>query len=286
MKKFLAAVLVAITLLIAAPVSAEVKTFEGVGEYVMDDSVSFDVAKLRAQQKAVRAAQAKAGIYLKTFSRYVNSELSDDEIVAATAAALTVTDTKITRSIVSYDVILIQATVTVTIDSDAITKWLDRDESDRETIIAQNKDLQQKIDENKKELAELKKKLAEHERLAKETPKETTPASTQQVGGQIFEGVGEYRLGSSETIINAEKGARVLAMQNALEKAGILVDHYARVKDFELDKSVITTKSRAVLKVIDAKPEWKDFVCRTTIKVEINVAELNKWLEQEAKKSK
>ena len=286
MKKFLAAVLVAITLLIAAPVSAEVKTFEGVGEYVMDDSVSFDVAKLRAQQKAVRAAQAKAGIYLKTFSRYVNSELSDDEIVAATAAALTVTDTKITRSIVSYDVILIQATVTVTIDSDAITKWLDRDESDRETIIAQNKDLQQKIDENKKELAELKKKLAEHERLAKETPKKTEPASTQQVGGQIFEGVGEYRLGSSETIINAEKGARVLAMQNALEKAGILVDHYARVKDFELDKSVITTKSRAVLKVIDAKPEWKDFVCRTTIKVEINVAELNKWLEQEAKKSK
>lgn len=284
MKKFFAAVLVAASLLIATPVSAAVQTFEGVGEYVMSDFESFDVAKLRAQQKAVRAAQEKAGAYLKTYSRSADSELLD-EISAVTANIIQVTNVSYERQPLEQGC-FIKATVTATIDSDKITKWLDRPESERKAIIAQDKDLQKEIAARDRELAELKKKLAEHERLAKETPKETKPASTQQVGGQIFEGVGEYRLGSSETIINAEKGAKILAMQNALEQAGILVDHYAQVKDFELDKSVITTKSRAVLKVIDATPEWKDFVCRMTVKVDINVAELNKWLEQEAKKSK
>ena len=170
-------------------------------------------------------------------------------------------------------------------DTDEINKWLERNANERKEIIAQDKDLQKEIAERDRELAELKKKLAEHEQRAKENVKKDTPVSTQHVGGQIFEGVGEYRLGSSETIINAEKGARILAMQNALEKAGILVSSYSQVKDFELDKDVITTKSHAVLKVLEAKPDWKDFVCRMTVKVDINVAELNKWLEQEAKKS-
>ena len=280
MKTFLVVILVAASLLIAAPVSASLQTFEGVGEYVMSDFESFDVAKLRAQQKAVRAAQEKAGAYLKTYSRSADSELLD-EISAVTANIIQVTNVRYELQPLEQGV-FIKATVTATIDSDEITKWLDRPESERKAIIAQDKDLQKEIAARDRELAELKKKLAEHERLAKETK----PASTQQVGGQIFEGVGEYRLVSSETIINAEKGAKILAMQNALEQAGILVDHYAQVKDFELDKSVITTKSRTVLKVIDATPEWKDFVCRMTVKVDINVAELNKWLEQEAKKSK
>ena len=280
MKTFLVVILVAASLLIAAPVSASLQTFEGVGEYVMSDFESFDVAKLRAQQKAVRAAQEKAGAYLKTYSRSADSELLD-EISAVTANIIQVTNVRYELQPLEQGV-FIKATVTATIDSDEITKWLDRPESERKAIIAQDKDLQKEIAARDRELAELKKKLAEHERLAKETK----PASTQQVGGQIFEGVGEYRLVSSETIINAEKGAKILAMQNALEQAGILVDHYAQVKDFELDKSVITTKSRTVLKVIDATPEWKDFVCRMTVKVVINVAELNKWLEQEAKKSK
>lgn len=36
MKNFFAALLVTITLLVAAPVSAEIQTFEGIGEYVIN----------------------------------------------------------------------------------------------------------------------------------------------------------------------------------------------------------------------------------------------------------
>lgn len=286
MKKFFAAVLVAVSLLIAVPVSAEVITVEGFGEYYMGYIDTLDVAKKRAEQKAVRAAQMKAGVYLKTYSRSVNSELTDDEIVAVTNSTINVKNVRWEIYEMESLDLLIKATVTATIATDEITKWLDRSASERKTIIAQDKDLQRAIAERDRELAELKEKLAEHERLAKETPKENKPVSTQQVGGQIFEGVGEYRLGSSETIINAEKGARILAMQNALERAGVLVSSHGQVKDFEFDKDVITVKSKAVLKVIEAKPEWDNFVCHMTIKVDINVAELNKWLEQAAKRSK
>ena len=290
MKKFLAAmVLVVFSLFLMPAVNAAVQTFEGVGEYYMSELEKVGVARQRAKQKAVQDAQRKAGVYLKSYSRSINSEITDNEILAITSNAYKIIDETYEIRLVPLSdgtkTVLVTAKVKATIDTDEINKWLERNATERKEIIAQNKDLQKEIAERDRELAELKKKLAEHEQRAKENVKKDTPVSTQQVGGQIFEGVGEYRLGSSETIINAEKGARILAMQNALERAGILVSSYSQVKDFELDKDVITTKSHAVLKVLEAKPDWKDFVCRMTVKVDINVAELNKWLEQEAKKS-
>ena len=344
MKKFLAAmVLVVGSLLLMSTTQAAVKIFDGVGEHIMSDFESSEIAKLRARDIAVKNAVKQAGVYLKTFSRSINFELSDDEIAAiASNAWQLVGEPKYTRTLKQVGdkpVILLRATVEVEIDDTEIQSWLKRDDKEKSAITQQNKDLQKmidaqykqiaelkqriakvdnkpvekekpapskpktdeadiaaltkqngellkQIDESNKKIDELKKELAEKERLAKKIADENNPALKQEVGGQIFEGVGEYRMGSSDTIIYVEKGARILAMQNALERAGILVSSYAQVKDFELDKDVITTKSHAVLKVIEAKPEWKDFVCRMTVKVDINVAELNKWLEQESKKSK
>ena len=282
--------IVVCSLFLMPAVNAEVKTFDGVGEYYMGELENVGVARQRAKEKAVQKTENQAGVYIKAYSRALNDELSDDEITAITSNAVKIIGGPIyTIQIISIEnrsVLLVTAKIKAEFDTDEINKWLERNANERKEIIAQDKDLQKEIAERDRELAELKKKLAEHEQRAKENAKKDTSVSTQQVGGQIFEGVGEYRLGSSETIINAEKGARILAMQNALEKAGILVSSYSQVKDFELDKDVITTKSHAVLKVLEAKPDWKDFVCRMTVKVDINVAELNKWLEQEAKKSR
>lgn len=344
MKKFPAALLIAGSLLLMSTTQAAVKIFDGVAEYIMSDFESPEIAKLRARERAIKNATRQAGVYLKTFSRSINFELSDDEITAITSNSYKIVgEPKYTRTLKQISdesaFIVWRATVEVEIDEAAIQSWIKRDDKDKVAITQQNKDLQKtiddqykqiselkqriakvdnkpvekekpapsnpkideadiaalakqngellkQIDESNKKIDELKKELAEKERLAKKIADENNPALKQEVGGQIFEGVGEYRMGSSDTIIDVEKGARILAMQDALERAGILVDHYAQAKDFELDKSVITVKSRAVLKVIEAKPTWDNFVCRMAIKVDINVTELNKWLEQESKKSK
>ena len=71
-----------IFLLSATIVGAEVKIFDGSGQYIMRDFENYDIAKLRAQQRAERDAQKKAGVALKTFSRSINSELTDNEVSA------------------------------------------------------------------------------------------------------------------------------------------------------------------------------------------------------------
>lgn len=50
----------------------------------MSDFENPDIAKQRARQRAEKAAKQQAGIYLKTYSRSVNNELTDEEISAVT----------------------------------------------------------------------------------------------------------------------------------------------------------------------------------------------------------
>ena len=76
--------LVAIFVLSATIVGAAVEIFNGEGKYIMSDFENHDIAKQRAQQRAEKDAQKKAGVALKTFSRSINSELTDNEVSAVT----------------------------------------------------------------------------------------------------------------------------------------------------------------------------------------------------------
>ena len=84
MKKFLSVLLTTAIFLIASIVHAEVKTYEGVGEYYMSDFETFEVAQQRAKQRAEQNACEKAGVYVKSFSRTKNFELVDDEVITMT----------------------------------------------------------------------------------------------------------------------------------------------------------------------------------------------------------
>ena len=140
---------------------------------------------------------------------------------------------------------------------------------DTAELIKQNNELLKRIDESDRKIEKLKEELAEKEFLAKKIADGNDPALKQNVGGQIFEGVGEYRMGERDTLEFAKKSAKSYAVRDALERAGVLVNSYSETMNGELKKDVITIKSRAVLKVIEVKPEWKDFVCRTTVKVDM-----------------
>ena len=126
MKKFLIAALA--SFMIASTVNAEVKTYEGSDEYIMSEFETIDIAKQRAKQKAERAAQEKAGVFIESNTEVVNMMVTKDEIRTMTGGILKIVD-------VQYDLkpladgksLIVRATVKADIDSDDINKWLEQE---------------------------------------------------------------------------------------------------------------------------------------------------------------
>ena len=148
-RRGLIAFIIVIFLLTAVIVGAAIQIFDGAGQYIMSDFENHDIAKQRAQQRAERDAQKKAGVYMKNFSRTVNAMITDDEISAVTNNIIKVSDVKKIVS-VPFEAngeagIMYRATLKVKIDTDGIYSWIKRDEKERVTIIQQNNSLQDAI---------------------------------------------------------------------------------------------------------------------------------------------
>ena len=116
--KVLAAAIAAGSLFLPSPTSAEVRNYDGVGEYIMSDFETPDVAKQRAKLYAERNAQEKAGVFVKSFSRTKNFELVDDEIITMTSGILKVlsVDYKVVP-MEEYGGIMYRATILASIDT-------------------------------------------------------------------------------------------------------------------------------------------------------------------------
>ena len=142
---------------------AELQTYTGVGEYVMSNFETPDSAMARAKNYALRDAQEQAGVYMQSYSKSQNFKLVEDEITTMTAGIINIISTdyepvpvKDTKGVIKYI-----ATVKVNIDSSEINKWLERNEGAKlNTLVEQNKALQQANADQERELAELKKQLA------------------------------------------------------------------------------------------------------------------------------
>lgn len=156
MKKFLAAVVVG-SLLGAPSANAEVKNYDGVGEYIMSDFETPDVAKQRAKLYAERNAQEKAGVYVKSYSRMENLELVDDEIVTMTSSILKVisVDYKMIP-MEEYGGIMYRATILASIDTDNVDGWINKGLNERESLVQKNIELQKQLEEQEKLIQRLK----------------------------------------------------------------------------------------------------------------------------------
>ena len=157
MKKFLAAMIVG-SMLTAAPANAEIKNYDGVGEYIMSDFETPDVAKQRAKLYAERNAQEKAGVYLKSYSRTENFELVDDEIVAMTSGILKILNVDYKTLPIEHGGIMYRATILASIDTDKVNEWIAQGVTDRENLVEKNRELQRQLDAQEKLIAELKAK--------------------------------------------------------------------------------------------------------------------------------
>ena len=161
MKKFLALMIGG--LLMANVANAEVRTYEGVGEYVMSDFETPDIAKQRAKARAEQAAQEKAGVFVKSNTKVVDLQLKSEEIEVMTAGVMKVHS-------VTYEVkpdaagFLFVSKVLVDIDTDEIDSWLNQNENSMAELVAQNQALQKSVAAQEKQLEELKVKLAAAEK--------------------------------------------------------------------------------------------------------------------------
>ena len=147
-------------LIFTSTADAEVKTYNGTGEYIMSEFETLDIAKQRAKQKAERHTQEQAGVYVSSYTKVKNAQVSEDEIITITSGIMNVVD-------VDYEVtpldkgksIHIVAKIKANIDTDDINKWLAKGIEERSNLAAQNKELQKAIAEQDKQIAELKKQL-------------------------------------------------------------------------------------------------------------------------------
>lgn len=162
-KKFLKAFLATLTasamFLPANFSSAEIVNYDGVGEYIMSDFETPDVAKQRAKLYAERNAQEQAGVYIKSYSRMENFKLVEDEVIAITSGILKVLNVEYKMiPMEEYGGIMYRATILASIDTDKVDEWIAQGIGERESLTEKNRELQRQIDEQEKLIAELKLK--------------------------------------------------------------------------------------------------------------------------------
>ena len=176
MKKFLGAVLS--SLLLVPAVNAAVETYEGTDEYYVLGAVEdINVARERARERALRDAREKAGVYVHSVSKMVNSKMVEDEIITVASGVLRVLDT-------SYEIVkltdadgyFIRATVKADIDSGDVEKFLKKDEEELSRIVSSEKVIRLQEEEQDKKIETLKQ-----EYIKAETPEEKETIAQQIV---------------------------------------------------------------------------------------------------------
>lgn len=157
-------ILILITIfLMTSAASAEIRTYEGVGEYVMSDFETPEIAKQRAKQRAEQSAQEQAGVFVKSNTKVVNYRLESEEIEVMTAGIMKVHSVEYARRI-DADGLIFTAKILADIDTDKIDEWLQKNAAEKSDLIEQNRALKDSIAAQEKQLAELKAKLAEAEK--------------------------------------------------------------------------------------------------------------------------
>ena len=185
MKKFLAAVLVAGSLFSMPVANAEIKTYEGTDEYIMNEFETLDIAKQRAKQKAERVAQEQAGVYISSYSETKNFELVTDEVISIACGILSVIDVKYdVTSLDNVNGFLIRATVKANIDTDDINKYLEKSVQEKSAIVSQNKELQAAVAAQDEKISKLKEQIKRLTAEGKLSGKHEREKITQEVAAE------------------------------------------------------------------------------------------------------
>ncbi|MBR0261519.1 MAG: hypothetical protein IJQ85_06965 [Selenomonadaceae bacterium] len=104
---------------------AEIKTYEGVGEYFMTDE-AVDFSKNQAELIAQRNLLEKICVYVKSQSAMIDNKIDNDEIITISAGIIRVIETKFSM-INDKDGITVKSFVTAQVDTDELEKLLEQE---------------------------------------------------------------------------------------------------------------------------------------------------------------
>lgn len=126
-EKFLIAALLIVGLFFnATTAQAEVKTYEGVGEYWITKGETLNAAKQQAKKFAERDALEQIYLYVKSQSSAKNSRLTKDEIISIVAGLISsITNTKYFTNM-KDGILVVTAVVIAEIDPEKIPEAVER----------------------------------------------------------------------------------------------------------------------------------------------------------------
>ena len=147
------AAFVVLGVLLAAVVGATVKLYTVSAEDYPSEVESQDISKQRALEKAVKKAKKEAGVVLLAYSKSINSELTDDEVIAITSNSYKIVgEPKFIREIVNHSdetsIIVWKVNVDVQVDDSEIQSWIKRNDKEKSTIISQTRSANEASYEN------------------------------------------------------------------------------------------------------------------------------------------
>lgn len=156
MKKFLCTILLGIFISLTA--HAEVETYEGVDEYYVLGAVeNINVARERARERALRDAREKAGVYIRAFSKMINMNVVEDEIITLASGVLRIVESAYEIiPLTEMDGYIVRATVKANIDSNEIEKFLQKDSEEISQIIVNEKVIRAQEEQQDQKIESLK----------------------------------------------------------------------------------------------------------------------------------
>ena len=170
LKKLLIGTLL-LTTSIFSNASADQRTIEADGEYIVGEGMGEDIstAKERARVYALRNASRQAGVFVESISEVKNLMLTEDEVRTISANVLQVLGEP-TFEIIPIDnkAISFKCYVVVVVDDENINEQLMKDRGDLIEATRRNRELEEERNRLQAELDELKRKYesanSEHER--------------------------------------------------------------------------------------------------------------------------
>lgn len=164
-KKFFAALLVVGGLLLTFATQAEIKTYTGVGEDYPNQFEKPEDAKARALRSAIDDAKKQAGVGLKTYSRSINNELTEDEVSTITSNSYKIVGA------VKYEsspkqlsektfTVLWRVTVDVDVDDAEVKNWFKRTADEKKALINRNRAAEEAFNADIQTAEDLNKRAA------------------------------------------------------------------------------------------------------------------------------